>query len=132
LRNATGGKVEPRETAIGLVHHVDANFLFDDITLVAEIFVVNFQRAHAIGLQPQHALEGIGGHGFEVVGDVVVRGAVEHAATGIDELDVLHLGSVGGTLKHHVLEEMGEAAPAFGLEAKTDLVVDTERHDRRR
>ena len=99
-----GRKIEPREAAIGLVHDIDANFFFYDVALVAQIFVVNFEGAHAVGFQPEHAFEGVGGDGFVIIGDVVVRGSVEHAAAGIDELDVLHLGRVGGALKHHVLE----------------------------
>jgi len=53
-----------------------------------------------------------------------MRGAVERSPTGIDELDVLHLGSVGGALEHHVLEEMREAAAALRLEAEADFIVD--------
>ena len=124
-------KIEPGKAAVGLVHHVDADFFFDDVALVAQIFVVDFECAHAVGFQPEDAVERVGRHGFVVVGDVVVRGAVEQAAAGIDQLDVLHLGRVGGALKHHVLEEMGEAAAALRLEAKTDLVVDAEGDDRR-
>jgi hypothetical protein len=55
-----------------------------------------------------------------------VRGSIENAATGINELDVLHLGRVGGTLKHHVLEQMGETAAAPRLEAKSNFVVDAD------
>src|SRR5260370_41678546 len=72
----------------------------------------------------------VGGDGFEIVGDVVMRGAMECAAAGIDELDVLHLGGVGGTLKHHVLEEMRETAAALRLEAKANFVVDADGNDR--
>ncbi len=104
IAKGDGRKIQPRKPAIGLVHYVDAHFFFYDVALVTQIFVVHFQGAHAVGLQPEHAFESVGGDGFVIIGDVVVRGSVEHAAAGIDELDVLHLGRVGGALKHHVLE----------------------------
>ena len=59
-----------------------------------------------------------------------MRGAVERAAAGIDQLDVLHLGSIGGALEHHVLKKMREAAAALRLEAKANFVVDADGNDR--
>src|ERR1700747_3308314 len=59
-----------------------------------------------------------------------MRGAIERAAAGIDQLDVLHLGSIGGALEHHVLEKMREAAAALRLKAKADFVVDADGNDR--
>ncbi len=72
--------IQPGKTAIGLVQHVDANFFFHHVALIAQILVVHFQGAHAVGFEPQHAFEGVGGHGFVVVGDVVVRRAIQNAA----------------------------------------------------
>ena len=95
-----------------------------------KIFVVHFQSAHAVGFQPQHAFERVGRHGFVIIGDIVVRGTIEHAAAGIDQLDVLHLGRIGGTLKHHVLEQVRETAAALRLEAKSDFVVHSDGDDR--
>ena len=89
-----GRKVEPGETAVGLVHHVDADFFFYDVALVAEIFVVHFEGAHAVGFEPEDAPEGVRWDGFEIIRDVVIRGAVEEAAGGIDEADVLHLAGI--------------------------------------
>ena len=121
-----GRKIEPRKAAVGLVHHVDADFFLDDVALIAEIFVVHLQGAHAVGFEPEDAFEGVGGHGLEIVGDVVVRGAVEHAAGGIDQANVLHLSGVFGALEHHVLEEVRESAAAVRFEAKTDLIIDAD------
>ncbi len=45
-------KIEPGKSAVGLVEHVDAHFFFDDVALVAQIFVVHLERAHAVGLEP--------------------------------------------------------------------------------
>ena len=130
IAESDGRHVEPGKAAVGLVEHVDADFFLDDVALVAQIFVVHFQRAHAIGFEPQHAIEGVRGHRLVVVGDVVVRRAIEHAAGGIDQLDVHHFSGVLGALKHHVLEQVREAAAAARLEAKSDVVVDADGDDR--
>jgi hypothetical protein len=42
---------------------------------------------------------------------------------------VFHFTGVGGALKHHVLEEVGEAAASAGFEAETDLIVDADGDD---
>ena len=131
IAKRNGREIKPRESTVRLVQDIDADFFFDDVALVAKIFVVNLKGAHAIGFEPEDALKGIGGHGLKIVGDIVMRGAVEGAATGIDELDVLHLGSVGGALEHHMLEEVSEAAPAVRLEAKANFVVDADGNDGR-
>ena len=131
VAKSDGRHIEPGEAAVGLVEHVDADFFLDDVALVAQIFVVDLQGAHAIGFEPQHAFERVRGHRLVVVGDVVVRRAVEHAAGGIDQLDVHHFSGVLGALKHHVLEQMREAAAPARLEAKSDVVVDADGDDGR-
>ena len=75
-----GRQIQPGKAAVGLVEHVDAHFFFHHVALIAQILVVHFQGAHAVGLEPQHALEGVRGHGFVIVGDVVVRRAIQNAA----------------------------------------------------
>ena len=125
-------KIEPGKAAVGLVEHVDAHFFFHDVALVAQIFVVHFERAHAVGFEPQDAFERIRGHRFVIIRDVIMRRAVQHAAGRIDQLDVHHLSGVGRALKHHVLEQMREAAAAARLDAKSDIVIDAHRGHRRR
>jgi len=61
-----------------------------------------------------------------VVRHVVARGAVQQATAGIDELDVLHLRGIRGALKHHVLEEVREAAAPLRFEAEPNLVIDAD------
>ncbi len=129
IAKSDGRQIEPGEAAVGLVHHVDADFFFDDVALVAKVLVVDFERAHAVGFEPEDALERIRGNGFEIVGDVVVRGAVEQAARRIDQADVFHFPGILRALEHHVLEKMREAAAAARLEAKADLVIDADRDD---
>jgi hypothetical protein len=125
-------QIEPGKTAVGLVHDVDADFFFDHIALIAQIFVVNFEGAHAIGFEPEHAFQSIGRNGFKIIGDVVVGGAVEHSAGGIDQANVFHFSGVGRTLKHHVLKKVSETAAPEWFEAKTDLIVDTDGDNRGR
>src|ERR1700730_121681 len=132
VSKGNGREIEPGKPAIRLVQNTDAYFFLHDVALVAKIFVIDFQGAHAIGFEPKNALEGVGGHGLEVVGHVVMRGTVKRAATRIDELDMLHLGCVSRALEHHVLEEMGEAAPALRLKPETDFVVDAHGDNRGR
>ena len=44
---------------------------------------------------------------------------------------MLHFAGVFGALKHHVLEEMGEAGAATWLEAKADLIINADGGDGR-
>ena len=125
-------KIEPGKTAVGLIEDVDAHFFFHDVALVAQIFVVHLERAHAVGLEPQDALQRIRGHRLVIICDVVMRRAVQHAAGRIDQLDVHHLPGVGRALKHHVLEQVGETAAAARLDSKPDVVINAHRGHRRR
>ena len=122
-------EVEPGKPAVGLIHHVHADFFLHHIALVAQIFVVHLQRAHAIRFEPQHAFQGVRGNGFEIIGDVVIGGAVQHASRGINQPDVFHLAGVFGALEHHMLEKMREAAPSTGLQAKSDLIINADGDD---
>ena len=124
--------VQPRETAIRLVHHVDANFFLHNVALVFQIFVIYFQRAHAVRFEPQHALQRIRRDCFVVVRHVVARRAIQHAATGIDQLDVLHLRRIRGTLKHHVFEQVRKPAATLRLKTESNLVVHAHGDHRRR
>ena len=124
-------EIEPGKAAIGLIQHVHANFFLDHVALIAQIFVVHLQGAHAVGLEPQHAFERVGRNGFVVVGDVVVRRAIQNAAGRIDQLDMHHLSGVFRALKHHVLEKVREAAAAARLQAKANVVIDAEGGHRR-
>ena len=122
-------KIQPRKAAVGLVHHVDADFFLHHVALIAEIFVIYLEGAHAIGFEPQDAFEGIRRNCLEIVRNIVMRGAIEQAAGGIDETDVLHFSGVFRTLKHHVLEQMGEAAAASRLETEADLIIHSDGYD---
>ena len=124
--------VHPGKAPVRLVEHVDAHFFFHHIALVDQVFFVHFERAHAGGFQPQHALQRVRGHRFVIVGHVVVRRTVQHATRRIDELDVHHLAGVLRTLEHHVLKQVGKAAAPARLQPESDVVVHAHRHHRRR
>ena len=54
-------QIKPGKPAVGLVHDVDADFFFHNVALIAQVFVVHFEGAHAVGFEPQtrsSALEG--------------------------------------------------------------------------
>ena len=119
-----GRKIEPGKSAVGLIEDVDTDFFLYDIALVAQILIVHLESAHAVGLQPQDAFECVRRHRFVVVRDVVVRRAVQHAAGGINELDVDHFAGVCRALKHHVFEQVRKSASPARFDSKTDVVVD--------
>src|SRR6185437_8881915 len=126
-----GRQIEPGKAAVRLVQNVDADFFFDDIALIAEVFVVDFEGTHAIGFEPKNSFESVGGNDFEIVGEVVIGGTVENPAGGVDKANVFHLAGVLGALKHHVFEKMGEAGASTRFEAKTDLVINAHSGDGR-
>src|SRR5215475_5956044 len=61
-----------------------------------------------------------------------MRRTIQDTAARIDQLDVLHLRSIRGALKHHVFEKVGKAAAAARFQTETNLVVDADRNDGRR
>jgi hypothetical protein len=124
-------EIQPRKATVRLIHYVYADFFLDHIALVAQILVVYLQGAHAIRFEPEHSFECVGRDGFEIIGDVVIGGAIQHAAGRIDEADVFHFAGVFRTLKHHVLEKMGETASSAWFKAKTNLIVNADRDDGR-
>jgi hypothetical protein len=86
--------------------------------------------AHAVGFQPQHAVQRLLGHVLEVVGAVAVGGAVEvGGAQLLGGLEVVVV-EVLRAVEHQVLEEVGEAGAAGGLVLGAHVVPDVHRHDR--
>ena len=59
-----------------------------------------------------------------------MSGAVQAAAIRFDESKMLALFHVGRAFKHHVLEQVGEAAAAFLLRPGADVVDDVNGDDR--
>ncbi len=105
----------------------------DDVALISQLLAVEAfeEKAHAVALEPEGEFELIAGHGLEVVGTVEVRGAVDVGCAGaLDVLDVGLLANVFGALKHHVLEEMGEAGAASALVEGADVIPEVDGDER--
>ena len=85
------------------------------------------EPAHAVRLHEEHALEVVRGHHLPVVGPVLVGGAVDLAPDRLQGPEVL-LVQVLGALEHHVLEQVGEPAPAGPLVLGPHVVPGVDRH----
>ena len=87
------------------------------------------QVAHAIGLEPQRQLEGVGRHHFPVVGAVGVGRAVDQRPGGLQRLEVA-AGMVRRALEHEVLEQVRESGAAGPLVPRADVIPDADRRHR--
>ena len=86
---------------------------------------------HPLGLDEQHAIEGVARGGLEIRGLVDERVAIPAAADLLD--DALHLiaRDVGRPLEIHVLDPVGHAREARSLVLRPDLVPAPHRRERR-
>ena len=89
------------------------------------------EMAHAVGLEPEREVERGDGHVVEVVGAVLVGGAVEVGGAGPLERILEFLVVVLAPVEHQVLEEVGEAGASGLLVLGAHVVPDVHRHDRR-
>jgi hypothetical protein len=102
-----------------------AALVADNVALVREFFAVEAfkEETHAVAFEPEGELELVAGDGFEVVGAVEVRGAVDVGCPGA--LNVFNVGlfaDVLGAFKHHVFEEMGKAGTTRALVQRADVI----------
>ncbi len=84
-----------------------ATLIADNVTLVGEFDAVEAleEEAHAVAFEPEGEFELVAGDGFEIVGAVEVRGAVDVGCSGAFEvLEVGFFADVLGAFEHHVLE----------------------------
>src|SRR5262249_24573255 len=116
--------LDPFEELVRLIEPVHTNFLTYNVLLILEVFLADIERAHAISFQPQAHLNAIAWQRFVIVGVIEIGVTVRIAAVGFDKLYVIKLLHVRRTLKHHVLKQVGKPCSAFGLNAKTNVVVD--------
>ena len=86
--------------------------------------------AHTVGLHPQHFLQRVTRHRFEIDRSVVARPAVERAAHRIDLLEKRIARQVLRTLEQHVLEEVRETGLARFFTVAAHMVLDRHRHHR--
>ena len=89
------------------------------------------QVAHAVGLEEQHQIERVHGDVLEVVGAVLVGGAVEVGCPDLLQRPEVILVVVLAPVEHEVLEQVGEAGPARPLVLRPHVVPHVHGDDRR-
>ena len=123
--------VDPHETAVGLVLHVDANLFLHHILLVLQGLFIEVQGLHAVGFQPQHRFQRGHRRGLDVVGEVGAGRAVVAATAAGDDLVEHAFGRIGRAFEHQVLEQMGEAGAIARLQAHAYVVHHADANGRR-
>ncbi len=116
--------------AVGLVLSLPL-LVLDHAPLQVELLLVDgaHQVAHAVGLDEERGVERRDRDVLEVVGPVLVGGAVEVGGPErLERLDDVALHVLGG-LEHQVLEEVGEPGPARLLVLGADVVPDVDGDD---
>ncbi len=130
-----GRKIEPWKSAVGLVQNVDADFFLHHVALVAQILIIHFQRAHAIGFKPQNrdpARSTTQTRSNSSHRSASIRSALSPDRVIENLMCTIFPAFAEKPLKHHVLKQMRETAAAARLDAKSDVVVDADRGHRRR
>ena len=115
--------------AVGLIVRALAALVLDDVALRRELRRVELveQEAHAIGLDPEHALEIVRRNGLVVVRAVVARRAVVgNAAHAFGEAVVQPVRYMRRAREHHVLEHVGEPRVPRHLVLGADMVPDVD------
>ena len=118
--------------AVGLVLALPLLVLHHPALLVEPRLVDRAEHVpHAVRLHPQRHVEGGGRHHLEVVGAVLVGGAV-HAGgpDAVERLEVVVV-EVLAAVEHQVLEQVREAGLARRLVRRPDVVPDVDGDDRR-
>src|SRR6185295_15737149 len=123
--------INPQESVyVRLIVIPQSLFFLNGVALVIQILLRDLQRAHPIAFQPERQRQVTRREGFVVVCPLCGSGAVHGAAGGKDILKVSRLGNVFRSLKHHVLEEMGETGSSQLFITRTDVVVQSDGYDR--
>ena len=97
-----------------------------------ERVLVDAQRRHPVGFEPQHQRQVLRRHRLPEHRLVVGRVGVALSADRGDERGVRFGLDVLRALEHHVLEEMREAGAARLLVLRADVIPELQVHDRRR
>ena len=117
--------------AVWLVVKFLAALLLHHFPFVLESLFRDVETAHPVSLQPQRHRKA--GAGRRLPEDRVVLGGVGvvRAARANDVIGIVFRRYVLRTLKHEVLEEVGEAGPAGRLILRPHVVPDLNVHQRR-
>ena len=112
--------------AIGLVLIAHAALFPDHVAFLGEVLLADVERSHAVGLEPQHTFQVIGGEGLPIDGLVEGGVGVDLAAGLTNQAHVLLGGDVFRAAEHEVLEQVGEAGAAGLLVLRADVIPDLE------
>ena len=121
------GRLERRR--VGLVVDAQPLFFLHGLALVVELLLREDEGAHPVGLEEEPEVEALGRQRLVVVRPILGGRAVHRAAGLGDEPEVLALADVLRPLEHEVLEKVGEARFAGGLDAAPDVVRDVHGHE---
>ncbi len=118
-------QLEP--AAVGRVLEPLPAFVLHHLALVVELFGGQRlrERPQPVALDPQQVLEVSRRNGGEIVGPVLVGGAIDAPLTEIGAcrfgIAEILFARVLRALEHHVLEEVGKAAPPGALVLRADM-----------
>ncbi len=117
---------------VGLVFALSL-FVLHHATLFVQLFLGHGaeQVAHAVRFHPKREVQTRGGDILEVVGAVVVGGAVHVRRPDALEGGKVLIVVVFAAIEHQVFEQVGEAGFAWGLVFRAHVVPDVDRDDRR-
>jgi hypothetical protein len=112
--------------AVGLIVHALAPLVLHDVALRVELLLRHDrqQPPHAVGFEPEHERERIGRSPLEIVGAVVVGGAVVARPGSLEPRIERGVRRVLRAHEHDVLEEVREARATLLLVAGPDMVPD--------
>ena len=119
------------QTPVRLVLNPHPPLFLDDLTLGLERLVLDAQRRHAIGLEPEHERQVLRGHRLPEDGRVFGGVGVALPADARDVGRMSFGFDVLRSLEHHVLEEVCEPGPSRTLVLRPDVIPDLEVNDRR-
>src|ERR1700741_2436451 len=114
--------------AVSLVIDAESPFFLNSVALVVEIVFRNRQALHAIGFEKQAKVELVRRQDLEIVGAVLVGGAVHVAAVIENKHEVFTRSNILGAFEHHVFKEMRKTGATLSFVARTEVVSDGNGH----